>query len=255
MAGRGGWVSAAGGARAETKTAGARGFSRRTGELTLLEVMNIYECSLHFRSKERESSANTLRVLNALTERVPSLVRKTLRQLNENAPNDFQDDCHQRLYGGISSGAVHREQRYSTTLQHMCRLLRSVELRSNSVSDDNPVGVGLSEVMIDMRCKRRMENRGSAISIVMIFDMPLRLGMVKDHSLINSTVEERACLRGHTPAIGKVSKRYDHFANAEAIRAKLDRGDNERRNFENLKMSLMELTAAALERQSWTHET
>jgi hypothetical protein len=36
--------------------------------------------------------------------------------------------------------------------------------------------------------------------------------MIRDHY---STVEERACLLGHTPTISKVSKRYDHSAKAE----------------------------------------
>jgi hypothetical protein len=56
---------------------------------------------------------------------------------------------------------------------------------------------------------------------------------------------KRACLLGHT-TIGKVSKRYDHSAKAELIRAKLDRWDKGRRSFEDVKMSLMELTLAAL---------
>jgi hypothetical protein len=50
------------------------------------------------------SSANKSWVLNALKERAPSLVRKTPRQLNENAPNDLQDYFDQRLDSAISPG-------------------------------------------------------------------------------------------------------------------------------------------------------
>jgi hypothetical protein len=78
--------------------------SRRTGELPLLEVMNIYGRSLHFRNKE--TAAHELRVLNALKERARSLVRKTLRQPNENAPDDFQDyfdQFRQRHLSGCSA--------------------------------------------------------------------------------------------------------------------------------------------------------
>jgi hypothetical protein len=74
----------------------------------------------------------------------------------------------------------------------------------------------------------------------------IRMKMLRDHSLINSTVEERSCLLGHTPTIGKVSKRYDHSAKAELIRAKLDRWDKGRRNFEDMEKSVMALTSAAL---------
>jgi hypothetical protein len=91
-----------------------------------------------------------------------------------------------------------------------------------------------------------MGDHGSIISSFMIFGMPLRLDALRDHGLINSTVEERACLLGHTPASNKVSKRYDHSAKAELITVKLDRCDKERKNFENLKTSLTELTPAAL---------
>jgi hypothetical protein len=103
------------------------------GELTLRQVINIYGRSLHFRNNE--SSANGLEVLNALKERASSLVRKTLRQLNENAPNDFQDYFDQRLNSGISPGAVHREK-----LQHMCMLLRSAELRINPLLAGTELG-------------------------------------------------------------------------------------------------------------------
>jgi hypothetical protein len=89
-----------------------------------------------------ESSANTLWMLNAPKERAPSLVRKTLRRLNENAPNDPQDYFDQRLDSAISPGAVHREK---NLLQRMCMILRSPELRIN------PLLVALNQLNQEMK--------------------------------------------------------------------------------------------------------
>jgi hypothetical protein len=97
---------------------------------------------------------------------------------------------------------------------------------------------GISDVMSE-RYEVEDKNRKpwKYYSSFRMFDMSPRLDMLRDH---NSAVEERACLLGHTPAMSKVPKRYDHSAKAEEITAKLDRWDKERNNFEVLKTSPME---------------